>query len=114
MLRAFLCAAMVVTLCAGSSTAADKEKGHAFTGTVKKIDAEKGILAVSVKVKKETMDKEFNINDKTKFIIAEGDNKKEMTGKDALKEIKEGAHVSVKADKDGNATEVTVGAGKKK
>lgn len=111
MLRAFLCAAVALTLCASTATAKD-EKAH--TGAVKKVDAEKGVLTVSVKVKKETMDKDFTITDKTKFTIADGDNKKEMTGKDGLKEIKEGAHVAVTADKDGNATEVKVGGGKKK
>jgi hypothetical protein len=112
MLRAFLCAAVVVALTADVGRSADKD-GKEVKGTIKKIDAEKGVITVTVKVKKESMDKEFTITDKTKFTIMEGDDKKEMTGKDGIKGLKEGAAVALTADGD-KVTEIKVGGKKKK
>jgi hypothetical protein len=108
MLRAFLCAAVVVALTADVGRSAD---GKEVKGTIKKIDGDK--ITVAVKVKKEVTEKEFTVTEKTKFTIMQGDDKKEMTGKDGLKELKEGDAVSIIADGD-KISEIKTGGKKKK
>lgn len=116
MLRTFVCAAVALVLCAGISLAADKKKGEAVTGVVKKVDAATGSITVSIKNKKETTEKEFKINDATKVLVISGEDKKELTGKDGLKaeQVKEGAAVVIKCDADGKVIAIQVGTPKKK
>lgn len=120
-MRTLFCAALAVAVFAVSNVdaaaKADKKKGgKAVTGTVKKIDAEKGVITVAVKMKKETVDKEFKLGDDSKVVVVDGDDKKEMTAKDGLKaeQLKEGATVSVVADEDGKVSTLTIGMLKKK
>jgi hypothetical protein len=117
-MRTLICAAVAfaVALCAVSTVAAaDKKKGKAVTGVVKKIDAEKGTITVAVKVKKETMEKEFKLGEDVKVTVIAGDDKKEMSVKDAFKaDLKEGATVTVVADDDGKVSTLTIGMAKKK
>jgi hypothetical protein len=111
MLRAFVCAAVAVMVCVNVSSAADKKAGGEVHGVVKSVDAAKGTITVTVKVKKETQDKEFTVTDATKFVLGD----QQMTGKDGLKSdhLKAGTQVAIHADPDGKATEIKVG-GKKK
>ena len=87
-------------------------------GKIKKVDAEAGSLTVTVKKKKQETDSAFKVDDATKVVIyAEGQKKKELTGKDALKdpEVKEGAAIVVVSTPDGSkVTEVRVGTHSKK
>ncbi|HZT81184.1 MAG TPA: hypothetical protein VFA26_13225, partial [Gemmataceae bacterium] len=110
MLRTFVCAAVALALCTGLALAGQKEKkkGQSVSGTVKKVDAATSTLTVTIKKKKETMDKEFKIGDTTKVVVFSGDEKKELTAKDGLKSdaLKEGAKVTVVTDADGKVTEI--------
>ena len=119
-MRTLFCAALAVAICAASTVSAadkaDKKKGKAINGMIKKIDAEKGTLTVAVKMKKETVEKEFKLGDDSKVVVVDGDEKKEMSAKDGLKapQLKEGAQVSIMADDDGKIATLTIGAMKKK
>jgi len=112
MLRKCVWAALVLVLAAGVGLAAQKEKkGQTAAGTIKNVDAAAGTLTVSVKVKKEATDKDFTIGDATKVVVFDGNKKKELTGKDGLKDelVKEGVAVAVVSDADGKVTELRVG-----
>jgi hypothetical protein len=63
-----------------------------------------------VKVKKETTDKEFKIEDATKVVVMNGDEKKELAAKEGLKsdQLKEGATVKITTDDDGKVTELVI------
>jgi hypothetical protein len=109
-MRTLICAVVAVAVCATAATAADKKKGKSVVGVVKKIDPNTGTLTVTVKVKKVDMDKEFKIGDDAKVIVVSGDEKKELSAKDGLKneQLKEGAKVAVVADDDGKVKELTI------
>jgi len=113
MLRKIVGAALAVAVCVGVVAAEDKgdKKTTNTTGVVKKIDADKGVVTLTVKVKKETVDKEFKIDDATKFSVVVDDEKKSLPSKDALKNeaLKEGATVVVAADADGKVTGFQIG-----
>jgi hypothetical protein len=120
MLRLFACAALALTLVAGSSLAGQQgkgNKGHALRGTILKVDAEQGTLTVAVKSKKTETTREFTVSDKTKVVIFTGKkNKTELTGKSALKNdgFKEGATVTIVTDEDAPNKIKTLSRGKKK
>jgi hypothetical protein len=113
MLRIFVCAVLALLLGAGVSLAgkgAKKgKKGHAVAGTVKIIDAAGGTLTITTKKKKVQEDKEFKIGDTAKVVVVNGTDKKELSGKDGLKSIKEGDKVRVQADEAGNVVSIQVG-----
>jgi hypothetical protein len=120
MLRSFACAAIALTLIAGSSLAGQQDKGnkgHAVHGTILKIDAEQGTLTVAVKSKKTETTKEFTVSDDTKVIVFSGKKKKtEFTGKSALKDagLKDGVAVSIVTDENAPNTIKTLTVGKVK
>jgi len=107
MVRSFVFVATALFLCAGLALAAD---GKPVNGKVKKIDAEKSVITVTVGKKGMQEDKEFKIAEDTKFTVFEGADKKEMSSKDAFKapQLKEGVQVSLTLDGD-KVTAVTVG-----
>ncbi|HEV3146263.1 MAG TPA: hypothetical protein VGZ47_20415 [Gemmataceae bacterium] len=104
MLRKFIAAAVVVVLSVGVAAAKDK----AVTGKIKKIDG--STLTVTTGKKGMTEDKEYKIGDSVKFVFVQGDDKKEMAAKDALKsdQLKEGAGVKLTLNDKGEVTEVEV------
>src|SRR5258705_137607 len=111
MLRSCLCAIVALSLCVGLTQAKEKKKkGNTAAGTVKKIDKDKGVLTVSVKVKKAFEDRDFTLSDATKIVVYTGEDKKELTSKDGLKNdaLKEGVNVAVLSDTEGKVTEVRV------
>jgi hypothetical protein len=114
MLRKIVGAAVVLTLCVGVAFGADKKKTNT-TGTVKQIDAEKGVVTVTVKVKKELTDKEFKVDDATQFFVAVDDEKKPLDSKNALKNeaLKVGGTVVIATDADGKVVSLQIGALKK-
>jgi hypothetical protein len=118
MLRTFLCAAIALTLCLGLTRAEEKKKkGTTAAGTIKKVDADKGVITVTVKKKKDqTEDKDFKVEEATKFVIFVGEDKKEASGKDGLKNenVKEGAKIAVVSDEDGKVTQIRIGTPPKK
>ena len=118
MLRIFVCATLALLLSAGVSLAgkgAKKgKKGHAVAGTVKKVDASAGTLTVTTKKKKVQEDQQFTVGDSAKVVVANGADKKELSGKDGLKSVKEGDKVRVQADEAGNVVSLQVGALAKK
>ena len=111
MMRPFLGVTIALLICAGTGLAQKKTKG-VFTGTLKKADAETGVVIVSITDKKlkEKKDMEFKVGDDTKIVLLGGEEKEEYTGKAALKNklVKEGATTSVFTDADGKVTEVRV------
>jgi hypothetical protein len=112
MVRTLLCAVVALALGAGLGLAADKgKKGHTYTGKIKKLDTETGTLTLTVKKKEKEKDREFTIGADTKVVVYAGDDKKELTGKDRLKneQFKEGAAAAVVTDADGKITEVWLG-----
>ncbi len=120
MLRTFVCALVGLMLVAGGGLAQDKakkKKAHSFTGAIKKIDAKEGKLTVTVKTKKVENDMEFTIANDTKIVLGAGDSKKELVGKDGLKNelLKEGVVVTVTTDDtDKIAKQVQLGGTTKK
>lgn len=107
MIRSLVCAVVALFFVSGLALAADtkaekKKKGAGITGKVKSIDAEKGVVVLSVGKKGQEMDKEITIGDDVKFVIQIGEEKKELSGKAGLKseEFKVGANVSVKMEGD--------------
>ena len=86
-------------------------------GKIKKVDAAAGSVTVTVKKKKQETDSAFKVEDATKVVIFTEGQKKELTGKDALKdpEVKEGAAIVVVSTPDGSkVTEVRIGKHSKK
>jgi hypothetical protein len=112
MVRSFVLGAAALFLFAGLALAADK---NAVTGKIKKIDAEKSVITVTTGKKGMQEDKEFKINESTKFTVIDGDDKKEMSAKDGFKapQLKEGASVALTLEGD-KVTAVTVGKKGKK
>jgi hypothetical protein len=103
---------VALVLCAGVGLAGDKgKKSHTYTGKIKKVDTETGTLTLTVKAKKQQKDMEFKIGADTKVVIFAADDKKELTGKDRLKDeqFKEGAAAAVVTDADGKIMEVWLG-----
>jgi hypothetical protein len=117
MLRKFLSAAIVWGLFACLAPAEEKKppvelkRPEGFSppvmGIIKKIDAEKGTLTVTVKKGETEKDVVYKITDDTKFMVAGGfgEKPKIVTGKDGLKakQFKVGAAVHVMAGKDNTA-----------
>lgn len=114
-MRTLFFALTALALCVGVTLAADKKKGAAVAGKIKKVDAKEGTITVTVKVKKEEMDKEFKIAEDTKITIQDGDNKQELVGKKGLEndKLKEGAMVTI-LEEEGKVKEIKIGAAKKK
>src|SRR5262245_9807422 len=109
MMRMFVTAAVVIVLCIGAAVAKDTP----VTGKIKKIDG--STLTVTTGKKGMTEDKEYKISDDVKFTFTQGDDKKEMVAKEALKsdQLKEGAGVKLTLNDKGEVTAVEV-VGKKK
>jgi len=116
MLRLFAVALALSALAlVGTSTAQDKanpkvKNNQMVKGTVKSVDYKKSVLVVNQKVKNESVDRELSITAETEFVVMQGNDKKEITGREglALLEGKEGSTVQVKCDKDVNVLKVTV------
>jgi hypothetical protein len=109
MVRKLVLAAVAVVLSVG--VAAAKEKP--VSGKVKKVDG--STITVTTGKKGMTEDKDYKIGDDVKFTFTEGDDKKEMAAKEALKpdHLKEGANVKLTLNDKGDVTAVEV-VGKKK
>jgi hypothetical protein len=123
-MRAFVCSVLALAVLAAGLTLAAEEtkkarknrkKNKGLSGQITKIDTEKGILTVKVKVKKkQTEDREFKITDKTTVTAINGSQTTAVKAdkiSDLLKkdQFKVGADVTVKADEEGNATSITFG-----
>ncbi len=112
MLRAILCVALGLFVCADVALAKDGKKGHSVGGKIAKVDAGAGTLTVTVKSKTDSGDKDFTVTESAKVvIIAEDGTTTEKTGKEGLKHeaVKVGAHVKVTTDDSGAVTKIEVG-----
>src|SRR5262249_32445268 len=105
----------VVALCVFASLTASTQaqqpmKNQMVKGTIKSVDENNSVLVVNQKVKNETVERQLDIRGVTTFVINNGTEKKEATGKDGLTLLvgKEGSQVAVKCDKDVNVVSVTV------
>jgi hypothetical protein len=84
-----------------------KTKTH--TGKIKKVDAEKGTLTLTVKEDDEETEVVVKVSDKTKFVSGPKDDKKELSGKKGLKEeaFKVGTEVTAVVEADSYAKTIT-------
>lgn len=114
MFRMLVFAVLGLALVATTDAVAQKQKkGRGAQGKIKKVDAATGTITVTVTNRKEKteMDREFKITDSTKVVVVKGEDRKELTGNDRLKndEFKEGATVRITLGEDDKVTEVAVG-----
>src|SRR5262245_53333955 len=123
MLRTLFCTAVALALLANVGLAGDdakqqkKKKKNAapIGGTVAKVDAEKGLLTLKIQInKKQTIDKDYKLTDKTTVTAVEGEKRTELKGPVAellrKEQFKTGTTASVEAESDGNtAKAVTLG-----
>jgi Cu/Ag efflux protein CusF len=118
MLRTIVCASIALLLSAGLVVGQEKKKkGNFAGGVVKKIDAEKSTITVTVRTKDSMEDKEFKIGESAKFVVVMGEERKELSVKDGFKSelLKEGARVTIAMNDKNEVTTVTLGQmGKKK
>jgi hypothetical protein len=87
-------------------------KGQESTGTLKRVDPSAGALTVAVKVNDEAVDREFTITDSTTVVLIDGQDRRELKGRDGLKDaaVKQGARVMIFSGPDGQVTRVRIGA----
>src|SRR5450631_1668891 len=108
MIRMIACTLTLLTLVVFTSGVTAGGKAKMVKGTIKTVDTSKDLLIVNQKVKDEFVDRELSILSSTEFVVVNGSDKKEGTGKAglALLEGKEGSAVAVKCDKDVNVLKV--------
>ena len=112
MLRAFLCVAIALFVCADVALAKGGKKAKPVGGTISKVDADSGTLTVTVKSKTSSGDKDFTVSDSTNFVIYAADGTTTTkTGKDGLKDptAAVGSKVKVTADASGAASQIELG-----
>src|SRR5262249_9511641 len=88
------------------------KKDQGITGQLKKVDVTAGTFTLTVRVSKtETADKEFKVGPDTQVIVFVEKERKELTGKEGLKneQFKEGATVTVLTNRENKVTAVQVG-----
>ena len=113
MFRQFVCSLVALALVAGVSLAADAaKKGKTVTGKFESYAD--GTLKIKVGKKGDEKTQEFKVGDDVKVIAYQHDEKKELSTKDAFKDLKAGSNVAVKLSEDDKVTGVTVGTGPKK
>src|SRR5438094_369027 len=116
MLRSVVCSLVALALFAGVSTAAQKEKPKAVSGTF--VSFKDGTLTILVAGKKgdEAKPQEFKLTPETKVALLDGDTKKEISvkDKDAFKDLKEKTPVTVTLGEGDKVIAVQVGSPKKK
>ena len=106
MLRTIVGALFAFVLCAGLAPAADKaQKNQMVKGTIKSVDADKGVLIVLQKLKNETVERQLDITGKTEITVGD----QTVNGPAGLSLLKVGASVQVKCDKDVNVLSVKSG-----
>ena len=88
------------------------EEGKTVTGKFESFAD--GTLKIKVGKKSEAKVQEFKVGDDIKVTVFVNDEKKELSPKDAFKDLKAGTNVAVKLGDDDKVTGVTVGAGPKK
>jgi predicted hydrolase (HD superfamily) len=107
-----VCVVAALAILVGTGDAG-AQKNQMVKGTIKSVDSAKDLLVVKQKVKNETVDRELSIVASTEFVIQNGSDKKELSGKQGLQALEGitgavGANVQVKCDKDVNVLKVTV------
>src|SRR5262245_25866389 len=109
---AAVCALATLLVWNGNAFAQKGDGNKLVAGTIKKVDAATDTITVTIPQKGggET-DSDFKVGAATKFMIFNGDNKQELTGKDGLKndQVKAGAKVSVTSDANGAVVTVAIG-----
>jgi hypothetical protein len=114
MFRQVVCGFVALALVAGAGLSADKaKKGKTVSG---KFDSyADGTLKIKVGKKgEEPKVQEFKVGDDVKVTAWANDEKKELSTKDAFKDLKAGTNVAVKLGDDDKVTGVTVGTAPKK
>lgn len=100
----------VLALFVASSGVASAQavKNQMVKGTVKKVEVSKDLLIINQQLKNEKVDRELSIEPTTVFIVTVDGQKKEISGRQGLELVKEGASVNIKCDKDVKVLSVTV------
>ena len=114
---AAVCALPTLIAWSGIAFAQKGDGNKSVAGTIKKVDAATDTITVTIPRKGGgESDSDFKVGAATKFMIFNGDNKQELTGKDGLKndQVKAGAKVSVTSDANGAVVIVTIGQAPKK
>ena len=115
MFRTMLCVAVALFCCADVAMAKGGKgrKGpKPVIGTIKALDKEKATMTVTVKVKKQTEDKDFTLPDSATATVMGADGRtKDMPIKDALKDpaMAVGGSIKVTTGYDGAVSRVEVG-----
>jgi hypothetical protein len=113
MFRQFVCGLLALALLAGVALAADKaKKGKPVSGKFESFAD--GTLKIKVGKKNDAKTQEFKLPDDLKVVAYQDGDKKELSPKDAFKDVKSGTSVSVKLGEGDKVAEVTVGSGPKK
>jgi hypothetical protein len=113
MFRQLVCGFVALALVAGAGLGADPAK-KAKTVSGKFESFADGTLKIKVGKKGEEKVQEFKVGDDLKVTAWAKDEKKELSPKDAFKDLKTGTTVAVKLGDDDKVTGVTVGTGPKK
>jgi transcription antitermination factor NusG len=103
MLRRFVAAGVALLVLVGAALA-QKESFNQVRGSIKKVDADKGVLTLTVGKGDNAKDVDYKISEQTKII---GGDRKELT--DGLKGLKAGTAVTLFKDKDDKVVGVLVG-----
>jgi hypothetical protein len=113
MFRQFVCGFVALALVAGAGLGADAaKKGKTVTGKFESYAD--GTLKIKAGKKGAETTQEFKVGDDVKVTAYANDEKKELSTKDAFKELKAGTTVAVKLGDDDKVAGVTVGAAPKK
>lgn len=110
MLRA-LVVGLVGLLAAGASMADQKEArpGKSVAGAFQSY--KDGMLTIKLQAAQgeEARTQEFRIEDETKVVVFEGQERREMTGRDSFKDVKEGTPVTVRLGENDKVLGVHIG-----
>jgi hypothetical protein len=113
MFRQVVCGFVALALVAGVGLAADKAK-KSKNATGKFESFADGTLKIKSGKKGNETTQEFKVGDDIKVVVYSKGEKKELSAKDAFKDLKPNTTVAVKVGDDDKVTGVTVGAAPKK
>lgn len=99
MVRALVFGLMGLLAATGLATAGQKETPRPGKEVVGTFQAYKeGVLTVKLQAPQgeESKTQEFRVEDETRVVLFEGQERKELTGKDSFKDVKEGVPVTIR------------------
>ncbi len=113
MLRAFVGGLVGLTVAAGAVLAQEQRvaapQGKSVAGTFQSYRDGTLTLKLQPQAGEEAKTQEFRVEEETKVILFEGQERREMTGKDGFREVKEGKPVTVRLGESDKVMEVRIG-----